>query len=358
MFDLFADTFSGNLGQDILNDTRSAQTIFRDSLDYQWTQYIRGASHPIWLIMDKIGGIIAAGAVFYLGFDLIKKHQQNDFRYVDLQQFILPGIITALLIKNGLGAGYLAMGMRDFGNNINFDIAQRFNVYNSISTEFAKANSVLTNEEVRKEVIKAQQECQDLFEQNDVYVNCLKSVLEEATERERQSRANGNLLQGLEDLLTSVKNDVVDLATYTVSSAFLIDERFKLYAAAIAFSISADMALFLTALTAPLALSLALIPSATNGFFAWLSLFYTIQMTLISYTIMVSLMADINNNGREVESFIFSLLLGKFIPFLAVVFGSLGGMTMFSSFSGAGLNLVSDFTPSKIIGKLKPRKTR
>lgn len=343
---------SGNTGEDFVNDTRAAQRLFRDSLDYQWDQYIgTGNSHPIWLISYRIGVFIAMAILMYFTVDIIKKLSQNNFLLSDLSILIKPLIVASLLANNATGVGYLAKGMRYSGQIVNYWITDFYKIYNQVGQDFAEANRHLDNDEVRLAVNKAQIACQDLFKDLDTYNTCmvddLRKQQEAAKEDEIFSDVIGKVIEG-------AVNDTVDWSKYALSTVALADERVKLFANAVSFNITADLALFYTALYGPIAISTSMLPVAANSLIAWLSAFYFIQFTQISYTIMISMLADILNNGRGMESFIYATLLGFVLPMLAILFGAGGGVVLYSSLNGLGMGAVGKFSLGKIMSRVMP----
>lgn len=355
MYYTYLAFLSSNSGRDFINDTSSAQTVFRDRLDYQWHTYLGGTnSHPIWTIMVNFSLFIALGVFIFYAYTTLIEFNEKPFKFSDLKKFILPTLIGILLANNGQLTAQMILGLRDLGQGLNYNIAETYGVYNQVSTDFAKANNVLSNSQVRSEVSIAQDSCKDLQRDLNRYEECMIEILE-ARQTAAQNNGNPGLFGSIRNLVTGVRNNLIDLTTYTLSSAALAGDRIRLYASAVAFNVAADIALFYAALYSPVAVATSLIPSATNSIIGWLSMVYTIIFTQISYTIMISLMADMLNQGRGLESFIFAFLVGKFIPTLAVAFGVGGGYVLFSSLSAMGIGTAGKISSLKLLGKLKPR---
>jgi hypothetical protein len=156
------------------------------------------------------------------------------------------------------------------------------------------------------------------------------------------------------NVIKSAVNKTYDLATYTASSVILADDRIKLFAAAVSFVMGADMALFITALYGPMAVATSLLPAGSKSFIAWVSAFWTINITTIAYTIMVSLLVSVIDSGRGIESYIFAQLIGWGLPTLAIAFGAGGGFTLYSSFIAIGVGASGGFSTSKMISAIKP----
>ena len=344
--------FSGNSGRDLTNDARNSRLIFKDTLDYQWSQYIgTDTSHPVWLIFTYLGSTIAGLLLFYFAVDLFKKLMTNDFLVSDLLELRKPLIVAVFLANNAALTVTLALGMRELIQGVNFQIIDAYGVYQDASIEYAKANDLLSNEEVRGEVNNANLKCSDLIISDPTnYSKCMEEELAKA-QIAVEGAGNKNLATKIGEFITGIKNNTYDLATYTASSAALADERLKLFTSGIAFNLGADIALFYTALYGPIAISTSLLPVGQNSFVAWLSAFYAIGFTQISNTIMISLMADILTNGRGIESFITATLIGKIIPTLSVLFGAGGGMVLYSSLVGLGIGASSGISWTKLIPK-------
>ncbi|MGB5712499.1 MAG: hypothetical protein WBM44_16500, partial [Waterburya sp.] len=343
---------SGNTGEDFVNDTKAAQRLFRDSLDYQWDQYIGTTnSHPIWLISYRVGAFIAVAILMYFAVDIMKKLSQNNFLLSDLSILIKPIIVASLMANNGQGVGYLAKGMRYSGQVVNYWITDHYQVYLDNSQNFAKANAHLDNDEVRLAVNKAQIVCQDLFKDLETYNECMVADLKKQQEAGKEDL---NFYNFLGNLIQGAANNIVDWSKYAVSSVALADERIKLFAYAISFNLTADITLFYTALYGPIAIATSMLPVAQNSLIVWLSAFYSIQFIQISYTIMISMLADILNNGRGMESFIYATLLGLILPTVAILFGAGAGMTLYSSLNGLGMGAAGQFSLSKTFSKIAP----
>jgi hypothetical protein len=345
--------WSGDSGQDFLNDTRGAQKLFGDSMDFQWQQYIGSGAHPIWLIMARAGMVIALATMFYFVYELFQKYDKNSFHPSDLKELIIPFIVVMFLSNNAALTGQLAIGMRGIGKNINYQLTQDFGAYVKVAKDYNNDNSNLTNDEVRKEMDKAAEACKDIYGQNPQYEECMISELEK---NKAAAEAAGQTGLGtlIGNVIKSAVNKTYDLATYTASSVILADDRIKLFAAAVSFVMGADMALFITALYGPMAVATSLLPAGSKSFIAWVSAFWTINITTIAYTIMVSLLVSVIDSGRGIESYIFAQLIGWGLPTLAIAFGAGGGFTLYSSFIAIGVGASGGFSTSKMISAIKP----
>ena len=96
------------------------------------------------------------------------------------------------------------------------------------------------------------------------------------------------------------------------------------------------------------------VATGSKSFIAWVSAFWTINITTIAYTIMVSLLVSVIDSGRGIESYIFAQLIGWGLPTLAIAFGAGGGFTLYSSFIAIGVGASGGFSTSKMISAIKP----
>ena len=342
---------SGDIGQDMLDQTRTSQNLLRNTLDYQWDVFIGNNSHPLWLIFCTISRYISMILLGIFTYEIIKKLFDSDFQYTDLYDLRKPLIVIFFMADNGLVTSKLALALRNTIVNINYQVITKYESYHQAGQNFAKENPLLNNEEVRTELIKAQKACADLFEDMDLHRKCLEEELTKAQSKIDQSQ-NPGIFASLGNLIKGIANNTYDLITYGASSISLADDRLKLFASAVTFNIGADIALFYVALYAPIAMGSSLLPMAKNSFIVWLSAFYGIGMVQISYSVMTVMMSDILTNGRGLESYITAELMAKVIPALAVIFGTGGGFVMYSSFISMGLN----FSQGLSFGKLIPKK--
>jgi hypothetical protein len=156
----------------------------------------------------------------------------------------------------------------------------------------------------------------------------------------------GNLLGAAGDISTGLLGNM-GLSMIDGGFAQVIQDRtlpiiqFILYIMQWAVVNLIEAALLMTALFAPIAVALSLLPLAGRPIFAWLSGFLGILAVQMGYNILVGLMAfvivNIDNVSEVISSMGFLMFSAVFSPYLAYEIGRGGGVALYQGISNRAI---------------------
>ena len=165
---------------------------------------------------------------------------------------------------------------------------------------------------------------------------------------ERENPLNGNLLQSIVDASGSIADLAGQAVTTIVTSAFVAPVQTILIALQWTFVNGVEIALFLTAMFAPIALGLSMIPSAGPSIIAWVTGFIGLFLTQLGYVIVVGVAASIisltEEQGQAIGTIIpdiaFLLFLSIAAPIIAGLIAKAGGTALFNGISRSATTAV------------------
>jgi hypothetical protein len=340
--------FSGSVEGDIISDNLASKQLFKERIDELWACYIGSGSgvcagtgaHPIWTITVDLAALIALIAFIWAFLGIFKKMNESENYFAELDQIIFILVIIIMLMNEGEMAADVARSLRAIAIGIDSQVSTQVSVYNST---FNSIKDEAGDRDARTFVIGATKRCSDYInEGQEEYKTCVLKEVQAEIDR-AGTNANPAFLSGLQKVLTGV----VDFASYVGQTSILAEDRIKLFIAGLSFSIAADMAMFLNALFVPIALAASILPVGQKAIFGWFATFWGIASTKISYTLMVALMTDILASQDGVGDLLLAWMIGKILPWIAVILGSGGGFVFFSSLSGMGLKYASGVSISE-----------
>lgn len=344
--------FGGDVETDITTDNLISKQVFRERIDELWDCYIGNGTgtcagtgtHPIWTISVQLAALIALICFIWAFLGLFKKMNENESYLAELDQIIFVVVIVVLISNKGAMAAELARTLRGVVIGIDDQVGTQVSVYNST---FNSIKDEAGDQEARRFVVEATDRCTSyVAEGQEKYKECV--LKEVQAELDKGTNTNPTFISGLQKILTGA----IDFVSYVGQTTIMAEDRIKLFIAGLSFAIAADMAMFLTALFLPIALAASILPVGQKAIFGWLSFFYGVGATKVAYTLLVALATDILATQNGVGDFILAWLIGKGLPWMAVILGGGGGMVFFSSLSGIGLKYASSVSISETFKSL------
>lgn len=339
LFGGILDWFSGDLGTDLTNDSVASQNAFRGRIDELWQDYI-GGSHPIWTNINLISGLIAFVCFGCLLLVILKKAESNDNFLSEIDRLFVAIVIIIMLMNNGQLVAESAKVMRSLVVGIDRSVAVSLAGSNKLSQEF---RDLLGETKARQVLNDANKACGEFLTiDNEKYIDCMEAIFQKEEDALVANNGNQGFINRLQEFAIGIKDGTLEAGQYLATTVVFSEDRIKLYLAGIAFSLSADIAMFVTALFGPIAIASSLIPVGQKAVYGWITSFYSIGATKVSYTLIVGLMADILTTSNGIGDYLLAFMLGKVVPIVAIALGVGSGVMFFSTLSGIGLNATSN----------------
>ena len=353
-------SYGAESAQEILADAKNLATETTISWQRIWDLTLApGATVGLWTSMVNLGSLLAAISLLYVAYQEMSK--VGDANWGELIQSFVPLILVGIFLAgNGAALAKTIYLSRDFHNGIVLEIyeAQIDGVSFNAALEAIQETNMANG---RARQILA--ECTD--KTGVALEECLAdpAKLEEIEDSlsEESGLLAGNLLEILQLVLNPLavavttagtvateavldQKGAVQVMTEMASTPFIAIVDSILYALQWAFVNGVEVARLLTALYAPIAFGLSVLPLAGRYFFAWLSGYLALSGLQIGYTIVTGLIAIVismtSTNAPSMSHLMtdlgFSLFISIISPILAGLIATGGGIALYSGISRAG----------------------
>ncbi len=233
-------------------------------------------------------------------------------------EFIWPIIVIALLTNNASLLRSSTKNIRDGFNIVNDLVVKNALPGRSLITEFQKAS----DEGVAKEQIGAVvSRCIALS--NDPQKTCLKNAGEAIDKIVFQYPGVDSLKEYAENAKDAIHDADNPNKDVTSLNAFLTDKdeakaRRDQLTQQIGFQNLLELALLSTALLAPLAVGLSILPIRSKPLYGWFSAFFSLGLTKIVFTFSIGIISSFALAAKLFDSLFVSNLAGTFIPLASV----------------------------------------
>lgn len=291
----------------------------------------------LWQAIVELGAFIAAMAVVYLALSEASKLIDNPTWRKLIAMFRFPLFILILLGGNGY---FLAGAIRTVRSIAYFWLSKILEMtFAGISINEALQKIQNTN--------IANGRAREIFADCiDKTALALEECLNDPQKQEQVQEMLGNLPVGNGEafdgnLLEAATNFTQQTVTTLISAAFLPSIETFLIGLQWAFVNGIEVALFLTAMYAPIAVGLSMIPNAGPSIIAWFSGFMGLFMLQIGYVLVVGITANIlaltEQEGQAINTTItdlaFLLFLSLVAPIIASLIAAGGGKALFDGIS-------------------------
>jgi hypothetical protein len=231
-------------------------------------------------------------------------------------EFIWPIIVIALLTNNASLLRSSTKNIRDGFNTVNDLVVKNALPGRSLITEFQKAN----DEGVAKEQLGAV-----VSRCVSATGNLQKECLDNAGKAIDKIVAQYPEIDSFEEYAEKAKKAIKESTSADVSSlnAFLTDKdeaksRRDQLTQQIGFQNLLELALLSTALLAPLAVGLSILPIRSKPLYGWFSAFFSLGLTKIVFTFSIGIISSFALAAKLFDSLFVSNLAGTFIPLASV----------------------------------------
>jgi hypothetical protein len=316
------------------------------SWDETWQTLLQEPNDfSLWTAIVRFSLTIAVLALIYYavsqGNDILKTQSFSKI----IEMFVTPLVVIFLLGGNGFMLANIILAIRGVGRSLITSILQL--QLGGISMEQA-INQVINNQFAVQRIRQVFQECATLT--GEPLTQCLQSKQAEAQgivdALSQQSNVPLQAAQALINLFGAVMAVGGGVPTM-VQGAFsqIIQSRAVpiiqviLLAIQWAFVNMAEAALLLSALFAPIAVAMMLIPLAGNALIIWFCGFVSILGIQLGYVLLVGFMAsvlvatDAQNAIASAGDYGFLLFIAIFAPWIAYALGKGGGEQLYHGIS-------------------------
>lgn len=312
----FPDSTSGSASSFLSGIAKALEPeAFRLLWKAQWDLALDG---QVYATLANVGRGFALISLFISLIQFFREASERsaEGKIRSIGEFIWPIIVIALLTNNASLLRSSTKNIRDGFNTVNDLVVKNALPGRSLVAEFQKA----TDEGVAKEQIGA------------VFSRCIslsnelqKKCLEEAPAAIDKIVAQYPGVDSLEEYSEKAKEAVKDSrnADVTTLNAFLTDKdeakaRRDQLTQQIGFQNLLELALLSTALLAPLAVGLSILPIRSKPLYGWFSAFFSLGLTKIVFTFSIGIISSFALAAKLFDSLFVSNLAGTFIPLASV----------------------------------------
>lgn len=345
---------SGNIYEDMLNDASAAQTMFDDTLNNLWQDYILASPpHAIWVTVCILASLIALPlAAIRLMVDT-KKFLEDE--RIEWEKVFYTICIALLLSNTGRLTADFSYGLYTLQDAVVVKVITNFKEAVSIENTFQK---ILGNNQSKNIYNLAHEVCQESYLSDmETYEACMDAELKKATatlenvpEEEKQAW-HTQALESIKGFLGNLKENATKTLKYTVQSVTIAEKRLKLFLIGIVFNTFANVTLFLFTLFSPIVLAVSLMPQGEDAVIKYLTGFYFAGCVKLVFTILVALMGLIFEGSANLQEFLLAHGVGIYAPLMALGIAGGSSMMVFNSLSTAGMQMVGNISVANLFKK-------
>lgn len=331
-----AQTNTAGQALDTLSNAIEVSQKTVESWNLLWFNTFNTQESSLWIALVNLGLILAGISVLYLavtsGKEIIERQSWSEL----IAMMIWPIVIVFFLSNNGRMLSESIKFIRGIGYN---QVQQILEIQLGEMTFRSALGDVNLTSAAKEEIEKLYSECQGKV--GEALVECWNDKKEAAqtilNEAERQNGGPLKSLQRFVENLANVANpaDIAsgDFAGQVFRSTVLPIIRLILRAVQWAFVNILEAALLLTALFAPIAMGLSLLPLQGKPIWAWLVGFMSLFGTQLGYNIVVGLVAVVivKSDAELITDIAFLFFLAVFAPVLAVLIARGGGTALYNA---------------------------
>ncbi len=334
---LFAETTGQAL--DVLQKSYELSENTFESWKSIWEQTVFNSdSSPLWIALVTLGLTLATISIVYLALT----EGKNAFDQQDWSQliaiFVWPLVVAIFLGNNG----FLLSKSVQFVRAIGLDTLQQVQEIQISGFTAQKALNQITISNAAREQIEALVASCD-GKQNQALVDCLnanrpaieKILLQAEAQNGGPLNSLLNFAQGIFNAIDNPVDAIQNLPGFTFRNIAFPLLRLILGAIQWAMVNILEASLLLTAIFAPVAMGLSLLPLQGRPIFAWLTGFISILGVQLGYNILVGLAAVVivNSNGELATDVAFLFFLAVFAPILSILISAGGGIALYRGIS-------------------------
>ncbi|MBD2535982.1 hypothetical protein H6G97_44330 [Nostoc flagelliforme FACHB-838] len=320
-------TISGEIVDGAIN---GADIIYQ-SFENDWAELASGTS-SIYTAVVAVSMLVAVVLVSFASLGWYRKFAEEGFSYNFVNEMVFPLLVILMLTNNGFLLANTTIALKDVSANLNRSIL-------SITRNGVRLKDAIRNVNADQSFILATQtalaRCEKLKDSeidSDGKITsprqtCIKAKIEDAQREAQLARKKRGMSSG------SGSWNPLDIGGELVNSAIQGLVYVILSGLSAGFQYIVQLSFLLVAYVAPIFLVLSLLPFESKPLYAWLSGWLGLTLILISYSIIVGIVASAIVDKPSSNPLLMQLIQAIFSPLLAVAIGTGGGMSVFTAFT-------------------------
>lgn len=336
---LFAESTGQQPGQntgvtisgEIVDGAINAADIIYKSFENDWAELASGTS-SIYIAVVAVSMLVAVVLVSFASLGWYRKFAEEGFSYDFVSEMVFPLLVILMLTNNGFLLANTTIALKDVSATLNRSIL-------SITRNGVKLKDAIRNVNADQSFVLATQtalaKCEKLKD-SEIDSNgnttsprqtCIKKIIEKAQLEAQSARKKRGMSSG------SGSWNPLDIGGELVNSAIQGFVYVILSGLSAGFQYIVQLSFLLVAYVAPIFLALSLLPFESKPLYAWLSGWLGLTLILISYSIIVGIVASAIVDKPSSNPLLMQLIQAIFSPLLAVAIGTGGGMSVFTAFT-------------------------
>lgn len=320
-------TISGEIVDGAIN---GADIIYK-SFENDWAELASGRS-SIYTAVVAVSMLVAVVLVSFASLGWYRKFAESGFSCDFVSEMVFPLLVILMLTNNGYLLANTIIAFKDVSANLNRSIL-------SITRNGVKLKDAIRNVNADQSFVLATQtalaKCEKLKDSEidgkgnttSPRQTCIKKITEKAQLEAQLARKKKGLGSGSGswnplDIGGELVNNAVQGFVYVILSGL-----------SAGFQYIVQLSFLLIAYVAPIFLAMSLLPFESKPLYAWLSGWLGLTLVLISYSIIVGIVASAIVDKPSSNPLLMQLIQAIFSPLLAVAIGTGGGMSVFTAFT-------------------------
>ncbi|MBN8563513.1 MAG: hypothetical protein J0L70_23525 [Leptolyngbya sp. UWPOB_LEPTO1] len=344
-------------GRAIIEDSIQQVGDVQKAWDKRWIDIFNG-TNGLYDGINKFAAVIVVGAFLFFAIGWVKDAIDRGI-FPALPHVLWVLVVFVLLFNNGKMLGSITLGIRNLMNDQTRivlqvqigEVSMRDALNDVIVSQQAKTLIQQQYADCEAKEGQAQIDCfieagkraEALIEQEykskgwlTAGVQRLSQRVSAVSQQVAQNAAKGNAIDKLSFITNLVRENLI--ATAGQAAAQQILKGFQW-----AFANTIELAMLLTGLIGPLAVSGSILPIGTRPIWAWLIGFFSLGLAKFSYNVIVGLAATVvvAAQAQTSSEIGFLLVISILAPILALAIASGGGMAVFRGISGGITRIIS-----------------
>jgi hypothetical protein len=318
-------TASGDATQ-IVEQGATASAAVSESFDQMWTDVIQ-AGGGLYGAIANLGMFFAVATMIWWAVSFAKALIHDDY-VKPIEEMVWVFVVAALLANQGQLLAQGTLALRGIINQTNQTVLESTASSVRLQDAYKQIMTEVGQQDVAQGLVG---QCASVVDPTQQQA-CLENAQSQATQ------ISGNApSSGFQQFLDNI-GGVLQTNLFTMAA------RGWLLAFGIAFQWTIEISLLLTGLLAPLAVGASLLPVGQKAIFAWLTAFFSVGITKLSFNIICGLVATMVLNAGSNDPMIFAFATSLLAPILSLALAGGGGMAVFNSLSSA-----ATFVSGKVI---------
>lgn len=317
--------------REIIEGAANGSDLIVKGFEQDWQDFATGQS-PIYLAVVSVSMLMAIVLVSFWSLGWYKQISDDGFSSNVVSEMVFPLLVILMLSNNGAMLANSSLALRNVTVKLNSTIL-------SITKNGVTLKDAIRITNIDQSFILATQtaiaQCDKLpTSQTDTQENtsnprqqCVDKTIQKAQLDAQEIRRKRGLNSG------SGSWNPLDIGGEMVNNAIQGFVYIILSGLSAGFQYIIQLSFLLIAYVAPIFLVLSLLPVSAKPIYAWLSGWLGLTLVLISYSIIVGIVASSIVNAPSTNPLLTQLLQAFFSPLLAVAIGTGGGMAVFTAFT-------------------------